>query len=214
MALLTRERIIDAAVHMADRAGFESVTLRRIAADLGVHVTSLYNHVPTREAVTDGMVEQLLEEADLPRAPVGWEEWVRRFFTALGEVAERHPGAFTALQRRPVQGPSAAATFEVALAAFDRAGLGPADAYYAVKATALTALAVGEERGMRSSGQLLATSLEALSEEEFPNVRKLEVADQPEEAWAFALEVLVSGLRSRMRQRRRSVSAGDGATRR
>ena len=203
MASLTRERIIDAAIGMADRDGFESVTLRRIATELGVHVTSLYNHLPTREAVTDGMVERLLAEADLPLEPVGWEEWVRRFFTALGVMAERHPGAFTALQRRPVQGPSAAATFEVALAAFDRAGMAPADAYHAVKATALTALAVGEERGMRSSGQLLETSLEELSESEFPNIRRLGEADQPEAAWAFALEVLVSGLRARMRRLKR-----------
>jgi AcrR family transcriptional regulator len=200
VASLTRERIIDTAVNMADRDGFESVTLRRIAVELGVHVTSLYNHLPTRDAVTDGMVERLLDEADLPRGPVGWEEWVRRFFAAVGELAELHSGAFTALQRRPVQGPSAAATFEVALAAFHRAGLGPAEAYYAVKATALTALAVGEERGLRTSGQLLETSLEDLSEAEFPNIRGLGTADEPEAAWDFALEVLVSGLRSRVRR--------------
>jgi AcrR family transcriptional regulator len=200
VAPLTRERIIETAVTLADREGFEAVTLRRLAGELGVHVTSLYNHLPTREAVTDGMVERLLEEADLPRASVGWEEWVRRFFSAMGTVAERHPGAFTALQRRPVQGASAAITFEVALAAFARAGLGPADAYSAVKATALTALAVGEERSMRSSGQLLETSLEDLPDVEFPNVRGLVVADQPEAAWTFTLEVLVGGLRSKVRR--------------
>ena len=45
---------------MADRDGFEGVTLRRIAAELGVHVTSLYNHVPTRDAVTHGIIERLI----------------------------------------------------------------------------------------------------------------------------------------------------------
>jgi AcrR family transcriptional regulator len=208
VAPLTRVRIVDTAVTMADRDGFEAVTLRRIAAELGVHVTSLYNHLPTREAVTDGMVERLLEEADLPRAGVGWEDWVRRFFSAMGALAERHPGAFTALQRRPVQGANAAATFEVALAAFARAGLGPADAYSAVKATTLTALAVGEERSLRSSGQLLETSLEDLPEAEFPNVRRLVVADQPEAAWDFTLEVLISGLRSNMRRLRAAGRSG------
>ena len=64
---------------MADRDGFEGVTLRRIAAELGVHVTSLYNHVPTRDAVTDGIIERLIEEAKLPTSPVPWEEWVRSF---------------------------------------------------------------------------------------------------------------------------------------
>ena len=62
-AQLTRERIIGTAIELADRDGFEAATLRRIAAELGVHVTSLYNHVATREAVTDGIVERLIEEA-------------------------------------------------------------------------------------------------------------------------------------------------------
>ena len=66
MPPLTRERILRTAVAMADQDGLDAVTLRRIAAELGVHVTSLYNHVPTRDAVTDGIVETLLEEAGLP----------------------------------------------------------------------------------------------------------------------------------------------------
>src|SRR4051795_6905877 len=121
MPALTRERILRTAVRMADRDGPDTVTLRRIAAELGVHVTSLYNHVATRDAVTDGVVERLIDEAPLPLAPVGWEEWVRSFFTAIGTLATRHPGAFTALQRRPVQGAHATASFEIALAAFTKA---------------------------------------------------------------------------------------------
>jgi hypothetical protein len=68
--VLTRERIIDTAIALADRDGFEAVTLRRI------------------------------DEAKLPVSPVGWEEWVRGFFAAIAGLAENHPGAFTALQRR------------------------------------------------------------------------------------------------------------------
>lgn len=201
MANLSRERIVATAIAMADRDGYDQLTLRRLAAELGVHVTSLYNHVATRDAMTDAMVEQMLEEADLPRQAVRWEQWVRRFFAAMGATADQHPGAFTALARRPVQGPRAAATFEVALAAFARAGLSPLDAYSAVKATTLTALAVGEERSLRSSGQLLATAVEDLPEAAFPQVRALSSLDQPEPTWDFILEVLVSGLRARIRRR-------------
>ena len=160
MPPLSRDRIITTAVAMADRDGFEGVTLRRIAAELGVHVTSLYNHVPTRDAVTDGIVERLIEEAKLPTSPVPWEEWVRSFFTALGTMATTHPGAFTALERRPVQGPRAAASFEVALEAFTRAGLAPEDAYGAVKTVSLTSLAVALERGMATRGEMSETDIE------------------------------------------------------
>src|SRR5690349_844831 len=100
MATLTRERILRTAVAIADRQGPEAVTLRRIAAELDVHVTSLYNHVPTRDAVTDGIVEVLLDDAKLPTDPVHWETWVRRFFEAMTTIAVAHSGAFHALQQR------------------------------------------------------------------------------------------------------------------
>jgi AcrR family transcriptional regulator len=204
---LTRERIITTAVAIADRDGFEAVTLRRIAGELGVHVTSLYNHVPTREAITDGIVERLVEEADLPAAPIGWETWVRRFVEAMGEVATRHPGAFTALQRRPVQGRRATASFEVALAAFARAGLSPEDAYGAVKATTLVALSVGLEKALWSGGDFAETNVQDLPADEFPLVRAVsEQIESEEAAWSFTVEALVSGLRAQLRRRRSSAS--------
>jgi AcrR family transcriptional regulator len=200
--VLTRERIIDTAIALADSEGFEAVTLRRIAAELGVHVTSLYNHVPTREAVTDGIVEALIDEAKLPVSPVGWEEWVRGFFAAIASLAQTHPGAFTALQRRPVQGARAAASFEVALAAFAKAGFGPSGAYSALKATMFMSLAVGLERSYLSQGAPLETSIEDLPQAEFPNVWAARSTD-PEATWSFSLEALVSGLRAQLRGRRR-----------
>jgi AcrR family transcriptional regulator len=199
---LTRDRIIAAAVTMADRDGFAAVTLRRIAAELGVHVTSLYNHVPTRDAVTDGIIESLIDEAKLPTSPVSWEEWVRSFFAAMGTMATTHPGAFAALQRRPVQGPRAAASFEVALEAFARAGLGPQDAYGAVKAASLTSLAVALERGLAAHGVPSETAIEDLPPETFPEVRRIAGVADPEAAWAFTLETLVSGLRAQVRRSR------------
>jgi AcrR family transcriptional regulator len=200
---LTRDRIIATAVTIADRDGFGGVTLRRIAAELDVHVTSLYNHVPTRDAVTDGIIERLIDEAKLPTSPVSWEEWVRSFFTAMGTIATTHPGAFAALESRAVQGPRAAASFEVALEAFTRAGLAPEDAYSAVKATSLMSLAVAMERGMAAHGEPSETALEDLPPEAFPEVRRVAGVADPEAAWAFSLETLVSGLRAQVRRHRR-----------
>jgi AcrR family transcriptional regulator len=195
---LTRERIIATAIRMADRDGFDAVTMRRIASELDVHVTSLYNHVADRDAVTDGIVEALVEEAKLPVAPVDWEEWTRTFFTALGTVAASHPGAFTALQRRPVQGVRAAAAFEVALDAFRRGGFAPTDAYNALKAVTLTALTVGLERALASRGQAAESELGALPADQFPNLRRLPEITDVELAWSFTLETLVAGLRAQL----------------
>lgn len=200
MAALTRKRILACAVAMADRDGLDAVTLRRIAGELGVHVTSLYNHVETRDAITDGVVDSLLDETQLPVTPVGWEEWVRSFFAAMSTMATQHPGAFAAFSRRPVQGPRAAASFEVAMAAFSSAGMSPEDAYNAVKTVAFVALIVGAERSMLARGELLETVMEDLPRERFPQFHAL-VGHDPTTAWSFSLETLVVGLRAQISAR-------------
>ena len=198
MPPLTRDRILRTAVEIADREGPDAVTLRRIATELDVHVTSLYNHVPTREAVTDGIVEVLLDEAKLPTKPVPWDTWVRRFFDAITPIAATHPGAFHALQQRPVQGPRATASFEVALAAFTNAGFSPGDAYSAVKTVSLQALMIGVERSMVARGDMPQTELESLPAESFPLVRAVASEFDYEDTWAFAIETLIAGLRARV----------------
>src|SRR5437764_6064104 len=201
MPPLTRERILRTAVAIADREGPDAVTLRRIAAELDVHVTSLYNHVPTREAVTDGIVEVLLDDAKLPTEPVPWDTWVRRFFDAVVTIAATHPGAFHALQQRPVQGPRATASFEVALAAFTTAGFSPIDAYAAVKTVSLQALMAGVERSMLARGDMPQTDVEGLPAESFPLVRGLASQYDYEDNSSFAVETLVAGLRAQLQSR-------------
>lgn len=203
MAQLSSDRIVTTARDMADRDGLEAVTLRRLAAELDVHVTSLYNHVPTRDAILDGIVELLVSEADLPMSPRNWEEWVRQFVAAIGAIAVAHPGAFSALERRPVQGEQALTSAEVALAAFARAGLSPMEAYGAVKATTYVALAIGIERALGARGEPAATSLEPLPLDRFPYVRALDEVDEPENAWAFSIETLVAGLHAQVRRAKR-----------
>lgn len=202
MPPLSRERILRTAIRVADREGLEAVSLRRVATELGVHVTSLYNHVPTRDAVTDAMVEVLLEEAKLPTGPVAWETWVRRFFDAVGTIAATHPGAFAVLEQRPVQGARAAASFEVALAAFTRAGFTATDAYAAVKTVVYLSLAVGVERSMLARGDMPETDVADLPVEAFPLLRAIAADTVPEEAWAFSLDALLAGLRVQLRRRR------------
>lgn len=195
---LSRERIVDCAIELADRDGLDAATLRRIANELGVHVTSLYNHVATRDAVTTGIVDTLVERADLPMSPVDWEEWVRAFVAAVGEIAVRHPGAFVALQRRPVEGAKATESFEAALEAFERAGLDPAGAYGAVKATTHVALSIGVERALWHRGAEAETAVEQLPADRFPHVHALLGQSDPEAAWAFSIETLIAGLRAQI----------------
>jgi AcrR family transcriptional regulator len=201
MASLTRDQILQTAIRIADHEGPEAITLRRISTELGVHVTSLYNHVPTREAITEGIVEVLLIEAKLPTHPVPWEDWARHFFAAMGMIATTHPGAFHALQQRPAQGSRATASFEIAIAAFVQAGFSTVDAYSAVKTVALLAVEVGLERSKTARGEVLETRLDDLPVDAFPLVRSIAATARPEDVWAFALETVIAGLRSRLESR-------------
>jgi AcrR family transcriptional regulator len=200
---LSSDRIVTTARDLADREGLGSVTLRRLATELGVHVTSLYNHVPTLDAIVDGIIELLIAEADLPESPRNWEDWVREFVSAVGTIAETHPGAFAALERRPVQGERALSSFEVALAAFARAGLSPAESYGAIKATTYVALSIGLERALAASGETATTETELLSAERFPHVLALPDTDDPQATWAFSVETLVAGLHTQVRRAKR-----------
>jgi AcrR family transcriptional regulator len=200
---LSSDRIVATARDVADRDGLDAVTLRRVATELGVHVTSLYNHVPTLDAIIDGIVELLVSQAELPGSVRNWEEWVREFVAAVGELAVAHPGAFAALERRPVQGERALSSFEVALAAFARAGLSPVEAYSAIKATTHVALAIGVERALAARGDTAETALDVLPADRFPYLRALEDVDDPEDAWAFSVETLVAGLHTQIRRAKR-----------
>jgi AcrR family transcriptional regulator len=200
---LSSDRIVATARDLADREGLEAVTLRRLATELGVHVTSLYNHVPTLDAIVDGIVALLVAEADLPGDPRNWEEWVREFVAAVGTIAEAHPGAFAALERRPVQGERALSSFEVALAVFARAGLSPVEAYGAIKATTYVALSIGLERAFAARGVTAVTETELLPPERFPHLLALPDTDDPEGTWAFGVETLVAGLHTQVRRARR-----------
>jgi|SRR5688572_24979427 len=191
---LTRARIVAAAVEVADREGLAAVSLRRLAAELGVHVTSLYNHVATKDALLDAMMEQLVADARLPTNASTWEEWVRRFAHAVRVIVRRHPGASEVLHLRTVQGPEAAASAEAALAAFRAAGFDVVEAYNAVKATSYAVLgAVIEDRAqLQAPGR--RTEIDRLPLERFPNLHAANTLWTKADPWTYLLDGLVAGV--------------------
>src|SRR4051794_27224440 len=98
---LNRARVLEAAVELADREGIEALTVRRLAEELGVHPTSLYNHVASKDALLAGVVERLFDDADLPTQVSTWSDWIKALAAGLRATARAHPGAFLALTRVP-----------------------------------------------------------------------------------------------------------------
>lgn len=204
---LSRPRILAAAIDMADRDGLDEVTLRRLAASLGVHVTSFYNHVATRDAVVEGMVETLIEQAAFPTEPLPWESWIRRIAASMRTVAVNHPGASAAFFRQPGKGMAAAATVECGLAAFEAAGLAPREAYEATRATFLAVLGLTADELARHArgGTVEEGEYETLVPEQFPRVRRLGAMVNTIDRWSFLIDALVAGVGARIAERARSA---------
>jgi len=91
---LSRERVLAAAVELADANGIESITMRKVGEALGVEAMSLYNHVANKGDLLDGMVDVVFSEIELPSGDdVGWREAMRVRCASARQVLARHPWA-------------------------------------------------------------------------------------------------------------------------
>src|SRR5256714_13402617 len=99
-AALTRERILRAAIGLADRGGFALLSMRKLGDKLGVEAMSLYNHVQNKEDMLDGMVDVVFSEIDLPPGGVDWRSAMRQRAISVRQVLTRHPGANGLMESR------------------------------------------------------------------------------------------------------------------
>ena len=195
---LSRDRVLAAAVALADREGAEALTVRRLAEDLRVHPTSLYNHVASKEAILDGVVERLFAEALLPDAVDTWQDWVRSIAACFRDLARTHPGAFMVLTRRPAETPRAFRLTEIGLEAFDVGGFSPIAAVQAVRAVSLAVLGLALNE-CPPMGDWVEPEPHDTALADFPRLVEaataLEQGDPDEDGhWAVLVESLVAGL--------------------
>jgi AcrR family transcriptional regulator len=119
---LTRERVLQAAVALADREGVVSLSMRRLAKELGVEAMSLYHHVPGKQALLDGMVDLVFGEIELPAADGDWKAAMRRRAVSAREVLARHPWAISLMESRRTPGPANLRHHDAVLGCLRRAG--------------------------------------------------------------------------------------------
>jgi AcrR family transcriptional regulator len=105
-APLTRQRVLDAAVALADRDGVGSLSMRRLAQELGVEAMSLYHHVAGKGDILDGIVDVVFAEIELPSGQAGWKEAMRRRAVSAREALRRHPWATSLMESRTTPGPA------------------------------------------------------------------------------------------------------------
>ncbi|MBA1145730.1 TetR family transcriptional regulator [Ectothiorhodospiraceae bacterium WFHF3C12] len=99
---LAAERIHEAALALAEDAGVESLSMRKLAASLGVDAMSIYHHVANKQALLMGMFETVLEELRLPDDPqLSWQAALRELATRFFRLAQRYPRVFPHLIASP-----------------------------------------------------------------------------------------------------------------
>lgn len=94
---LSRERILHAALDLADQGGIESLTMRKLGQALGFEAMSLYNHVASKDDVLDGMLDLVLAESEPPSPAGDWATAIRSSAISVHEALRRHTWACTLL---------------------------------------------------------------------------------------------------------------------
>jgi len=97
---LSRDRVLRAAVALADSAGIESLSMRRLAEELGVVPMALYKHVANKEELLDGMIDVVVSEIDPIVSGVGWRSAVRQRILSARQALLRHPWASQVMESR------------------------------------------------------------------------------------------------------------------
>src|SRR5215203_4320704 len=200
---LSRRRVLEEAVRFVDREGLEALTMRKLGAELGVEAMSLYNHVPNKGALLDGMVEVLLGELTIPPESEGWEGRVKEAYRAFRRLGHEHPNVFPLLVVRPPDTMDGVWLVEEFLKTLGEAGFDPETALYAFRALSSYAsgYAMAEIRGfaMEPAGARLGAA--TLPREDFPSIHeldgRLETVDHDAE-FEFGLGLIIAGLKEKL----------------
>ncbi|HEY7621966.1 MAG TPA: TetR/AcrR family transcriptional regulator [Solirubrobacteraceae bacterium] len=103
---LSRDRVLRAAMALADERGVGELTMRKLAKELGVEAMSLYNHVANKDDLLDGMIDMVFSEIDAPSANGDWKAELRRRAVSTRSALTRHRWAVGEMEGRTNHGPS------------------------------------------------------------------------------------------------------------
>jgi len=129
---LTRARITDVALALADARGVESLSMRALAAELGVEAMSLYNHMRNKDDLLDAVVDAVVGRIDLPVTGGNWQDEMRRRAHAMRTVFLAHPWAPPLIVGRINVGPNALALMDATLGCLRAAGFSYVQADHAM----------------------------------------------------------------------------------
>jgi len=206
---LTRERVLDAAMELADEGGIGSVTMRGLGRRLGVEAASLYNHVCGKDDVLEGLTDLVTGEIDAGVDHADWKSAMRRRAVRARGVFKRHPWASALIDSRERMSPSALAYAESVLGVLLGAGFSARDAANAFLILDSYIYGFERQRASLSLGDGIDTTqsaqevLGAVTPDAFPALVQVagEFAELPydeDAVFDLGLELILTGLGERL----------------
>lgn len=119
---LTRDRVLGAAIQLADAEGLEALTIRALAQHLGVRPMSIYHYVSNKDELLDALVDAVFSELYLPEKEGNWREELITRVQSARSAFTRHPWAIAVLETRTRPGPANLAAHEAVLDLLRTAG--------------------------------------------------------------------------------------------
>src|ERR1700757_3332366 len=119
---LNRDRVLLAALALADAGGIEALSMRKLGEAVGVEAMSLYNHVPSKADLLDGLVDLVFSEIELPSDAVGWRTAMRERAIAIRAALSRHRWAIGLMESRTSPGPATLRHHDAVLGCLRSAG--------------------------------------------------------------------------------------------
>jgi AcrR family transcriptional regulator len=119
---LNRERVLRAALTLADANGIDALSMRKLGDAVGVEAMSLYNHVPSKADLLDGLIDLVFSEIELPSGAHGWRPEMRLRAIAIRAALSRHPWAIGLMESRTSPGPATLRHHDAVLGCLRNAG--------------------------------------------------------------------------------------------
>jgi AcrR family transcriptional regulator len=198
---VSRERIVRAALDLLDRDGLDALSMRRIAAEVGVTAMTLYVYFRNKDELLDAVVDAGADEITLPSQEGPWKLQMSELLHEVRRALERHPGALRDRLTRPFLGPGVLRLPETALRILEAAGFEKEDAvraYRALFSYTFGYASFSSEANAEEARRKARVALASLPEDEYPAMiaasAELTEAMAGDAAFDFGLDRLLDGL--------------------
>jgi AcrR family transcriptional regulator len=202
---LSRERVLRAAIDLADKGGIESLSMRKLGQKLGVEAMSLYGHVANKNDILDGIVDVVASEFDLPSKGADWKTAIRQSAISAHEVLLLHPWACSLNVLGTKVGPARLRHVDAVIGTLREAGFSTQMAHDAMHAIdnhifGFTLQELSFPAHLEDLGPEVAAILLRQMADRYPNISEIVQGSSHDHQveYEFVLDLILDGLERRL----------------